>query len=382
MKKFFLIMRRFIHKLDKLLLLAVLACSALGVILIYSIYKNDISSYVFPSTYKTQIIGIVLGLGCAVIITLLDYEKLAKLWFLYMPASVFLVLLTFTSLGLQRSETVDDKAWLNLGFMTIQPSEVLKIAFILSFAYHLFKVEDKINKPLNVLLLCCHALVPIGLVALQGDYGTAIVFAAIFAVMIFVAGISWKYIAAALTAIPVLLILVWNFVLQQTHKDRILTIFNPELDPLGAGWQQAEGKIALGSGQLTGKGLFGGNYKYVVEMHNDFIFSYIGQTLGFVGCMIFCCVAVFMCIKILFDGQASKDTLGKYICTGVFSMLFVHYILNIGMVLGVMPVIGVPLPFVSAGGTAVVSMYIAIGLVLSVYAHSEKQASIFSVYKK
>ena len=377
MKKIIKIVSSFIKKIDKLLLLAILLCSALSMMLLYSIVKNKVSSFVYSSTYKTQIVAIFLGLIIALLLSLFDYEKIAKLWFLYMPASIIMVLLTFTPLGFRR-EGADDKAWLNFGIMTIQPSEILKLAFILSFAYHLYKVGEKINKPLNILLLCFHGAVPVGLIALQGDDGTAIVFAVIFLTMLFIAGISWKYVLGAIIASPLLVLIGWNFVLLPHQKNRIKIVFDPTLDPLGTGYQQHQGKIALGSGQLFGKGLFGGDYTYVSEVQNDFIFSYLGQTLGFVGCIAFCCIVVFICIKILSDGNAAREPLGKYICTGVFAMLFVHYVLNIGMVLGVMPVIGVPLPFVSAGGTAVLSMYTAIGLVLSVYRYSEKTASIFS----
>jgi len=375
--KYLKIFWKFVKKLDKMLLLAVTACSFLGIILIYSIFKNRVSvGYVFPSTYKTQFIAMVLGCSVAIILSLIDYQKLAKLWFLYMPAAVGLVFLTFTGLGKQRAGA-DDKAWLDIGVTTIQPSEFLKLAFILSFAYHLSKVHDKVNQPLNIFLLCVHGCFPIGLIALQGDFGTALVFTAIFLTMLFVGGISWKYVISALLASPILGLIAWNFLLQSNHKKRILIIFNPALDPLGAGNQQRQGKIALGSGQLFGKGLFGSDYSYVSEVQNDFIFSYLGQTLGFVGCVALISVLFIICIRLIRNSFMAKDKLGKYISVGVFSLLFTHTLLNIGMVLGVMPVIGVPLPFVSAGGTAVLSMYIAIGLAMSVYSHSEKKSSIF-----
>lgn len=378
MKKIMSAIWHYFKKMDKLLMLAILSCSALSEVLIYSMYVNKATLYVGPSTYKTQAIATILGLCCALIISIIDYNKFAKLWYLYAPAGVFLVLLTFTPLGKVREGTAaDDRAWLDLGVTTIQPSEFLKIAFIVSFAYHLSKVKEKINKPMNLLLLCLHGAVPIGLIALQGDGGTAIVFGVIFILMFFVAGISWKYILSVVLASPILAILGWNFILTDNQRDRFLITFNPELDPLGLGHQQIQGKIALGSGQLHGKGLFGGEYMYVSEMHNDFIFSYLGQVFGFIGCAALCAVIIFISIKILFNGITAKDNLGKYICIGVFAMYFSHVVLNIGMVLGVMPVIGVPLPLVSAGGSSVLSMYLAMGLVFSVYQHSERNKSIF-----
>lgn len=378
MKKAFKIIGHYFEKLDKLLLTTVLICSGLSVILLYSIYKNDVSASVIPLTYKTQFLATVIGIGFALILSLIDYNKLAKLWYLYAPVGIFLVLLTFTSIGTGRKgEFADDRAWLDLGFTSIQPSEFLKLAFILSFSYHLSKVQDKVNKPFNLLMLCIHGAIPLGLVVLQGDDGTAIIFAVIFFVILFIGGLSWKYILSLIVASPILILIGWSKILSDNQRDRIRIIFNPELDPLGLGHQQIQGKIALGSGQLYGKGLFGGNYMYVSEMHNDFILSYIGQTIGFIGCVTVCVIIGVMCLKLLINAFTAKDILGRFICVGVFAMIFTHVFLNIGMVLGVMPVIGVPLPFISAGGSSVLSMYIAIGLALSVYAHSEKKNALF-----
>lgn len=376
MKTVFRVIAGFFVKVDMVILTLVTACSALSVTLIYSIYKNQASSYVYPSTYKTQLIAMIGGTVIAIIISLIDYRKYIKLWYIYLPAACALVLLTFTPLGLQR-EGADDRAWLNLGFTTLQPSEILKLAFILSFAYHLQKVGNRMNEPKNMLFLAAHAALPIGLIVLQGDDGTAIVFCVIALAMLFVAGISWKYIVAALAASPVIGLILWNFVLQQHQKNRILVTFNPSLDPLGTGNQQRLGKIALGSGQVFGKGLFGGTYSYVPEVHNDFMFSYVGQTLGFVGCVALVVVIAIICIRLVLNGNKASDKQGQLICIGVFTLIFTHAVLNIGMVLGVMPVIGVPLPFISAGGTAMMSMYLAIGLAMSVYTHSEKEYRIF-----
>ncbi len=375
MKIVFNIIRQYFKKLDKPLFLVVFACSCLSVVLLYSIVYNKVISNI-GTPYKTQAISIVIGAFCALFLSAIDYQKLAKLWFLYAPASLLLVLLTFTGLGYQRAGA-DDKAWLNLGFMTLQPSEFLKLAFILSFSYHLSKVSGEINSLKNLALLCLHAAIPAGIIALQGDFGTAMVFLAIFVFMMFSAGLSFKYIIAALIVAPIAAVTAWFFVLQPVHKKRIMVLFNPDLDPLGVGNQQRQGKIALGSGKMLGKGLFGGDYSYVPEVQNDFIFSYVGQTLGFVGCIILVGALGFICIKIIINGRMAKDDLGKNICVGVFGLIFTHCFINIGMVLGVMPVIGVPLPFISAGGTAMLSMYIAIGLVMSVHAHSDKNYAIF-----
>ena len=181
--------------LDKSLILAALLCSGLSVLMLYSIWQNQIISTVGSSYYRTQLISCILGMICLIVLSLVDYRRIVRLWFLYAPVALVLTLLTFTALGHKRSGA-DDQAWLNLGFIQFQPSEVLKITFILTFSCHLVKTEANMNKPLHMLLLCIHGAIPTGLVALQGDYGTAIVFAVVFLCVLFAAKISWKYIVA------------------------------------------------------------------------------------------------------------------------------------------------------------------------------------------
>ena len=213
---------------------------------------------------------------------------------------------------------------------------------------------------------------------LQGDDGTAIVFVTIFIAIVIAAGLSWKYILGAAVISPIAFLLMWNFYLQPVHKNRILSIINPERyansDLL---YQTNHSIIAIGSGQLTGKGLFGGDYSYVPLCHNDFIFSYAGQTLGFIGCVGIVVLLALLCMRILFDGIRSSDELGRFICVGVFAYLITHCVLNIGMTVGVTPVIGIPLPFFSAGGSAILTATVSIGLVLSVRFHHSRYDSIF-----
>lgn len=377
MKRVLQWLSQFTKKLDKPLFIAVTLCASLSVVLIYSIYYNHVVSSVGASYYQTQLAAMLIGTAGCLVLTALDYHKIAKLWFLYMPLALVLVGLTFTSLGVRR-EGADDRAWLNLGFTTIQPSEFLKLAFILSFSYHLSRDEENINKPLHLLLLCVHAGIPTLLIFLQGDYGTAVVFIAIFAVMLFSMGLKLRYILAAFALAGGAGVVLWNFVLKSVHKNRILVLLHPGSDPLNIEYQQDRGLESLGSGQVFGKGLFGAQeYVTVPELHNDFIFAWIGQVFGFVGTVAVVCVLAYICLKVFADSRSAKDTLGKLICLGVFAMFFSHCFMNIGMVLKVMPVVGIPLPFFSAGGTAMLSMYLALGLALSVHAHNEKKYRVF-----
>lgn len=366
----------FFRRLDKTLLILVTICSVISVILLYSLYKNGIGG-LDKSYYITQLISMFLGIGACLVVASIDYHTLSRLWFLYAPIALVLVLLTFTGLGLQRAGA-DDRAWLNLGFMTMQPSEVLKLAFILTFSFHLSKDAENINRPLHLLFILLHGAVPIGLIVLQGDYGTALIFIMMFVVMLFSAGLSFKYIIAAIAVTPPIIYVLWNYVLQSLHKNRILVLIHPGTDPMGLEYQQNLGLASLGAGGLFGKGLFNNkDYVEVPEIHNDFIFAYVGQAFGFIGAIVVIILLTYICLKILSDSRSTMDKQGKLICLGTFAMIFTHCFMNIGMVLKVMPVIGIPLPFFSAGGTALVSMYVAIGLVLSCGTHNTKKYRMF-----
>ena len=366
------------HSIDAGLLFAVTLCAAISTLLIYSITYNKVLETVGSSYWKTQAFSMCAGIVAAIIISFIDYRKLVKLCVVFVPLSLVLVGLSFTYLGYQR-EVEDDQAWLNLGFIQFQPSEVLKLTFILTFAYHLSRDEEDMNKPLHMLLLIIHGMIPIGIIGLQGDYGTAIVFAAIFVFMICSAKISWKYLVAAPFVVAVGVAAMWFFVLSEFHKKRILILFHPGTDPEYIEYQQDLGLAALKSGGVFGKGLFGKPEDYITvpEIHNDFIFTYAGQVFGYVGTLGLIIILAYICLKIFGDSRICRDHLGKFICMGAFGLVLSHCIMNVGMVLKVAPVIGVPLPFLSAGGTALISMYAMIGLVLSTYSHRAGNYNVF-----
>jgi len=372
MKGAFTAIRQFFKGLDKILLLICIAASTISCLTIYSFYKTGI----LPNNkyFKVQIVAIVLGIAVAFIVSLIDYRTMANLWRIYVPIAVILVGLTYI-IGVG-PEGADDKAWLDLGFTTIQPSEILKLAFIFTFALHLSKVGEKMNQLKPFLLLCLHGAVPTLMVALQGDFGSALVFMAIFIFMIFIAGLSLKLIFVGLVGGGITAPIVWFYVLQGYLKERFYVAQRPEdyLKDAAQGFQQYTGRISIGSGQLYGRGLFSGDlYNRVPEVYNDFIFSHIGQTMGFVGTTITLLIIALICVKILSVAKASKDKLGRYICVGVFSIFLFQSIINIGMVLCVLPVIGITLPFISSGGTSVLVSYISIGMVMSVHRANKKE---------
>lgn len=375
--------KTYFGKLDKLLLLMCAGIAGFAVFIQYTLYTNDISEAVSDSQYKTQLIAVIGGIIIAMIIAAINYKFIAKLWYIYGPIALGLTLLLFTSLGLQR-EGADDIGWLDFGIMTIQPSEILKLAFILSFAYHLSKVEDRMNEPIHFILLCIHGAVPTLIIVETGDDGSALVFIFIFICMMIAAGLSWKYMALIAVAIPPGVYVLWNYLMQPHQQKRFQVLWDTQMqqeEALGIYMQQRVGKIALGSGGLTGLGLSGGDYTYVPEIHNDFIFSYIGMTMGLLGCLLVVGLLALLSLKILSNSSGAKDTLGRMICIGVFALIVFHTTINIGMVLGVAPVIGIPLPFFSAGGTSAVCLFVAIGLVLSVSFHNSTKYRMFYTEK-
>ena len=368
------------HNIDIGLLFAVSLCAGISSLLIYSIVKSGISDNegVGDSYWQTQIISAGLGIVTALFISFIDYRKLVKLWWIFVPITLVLVALPFTSLGYQR-EGADDQGWIRIFGVSMQPSEVMKIAFILTFSYHLSRDEEDMNKPLHMLLLLIHGMIPIGIVALQGDYGTAIVFAAILGFMLISSKISWKYLLAAPFAVAGVVAVMWFNFLSSFHKQRILILFHPGTDPENIEYQQDLGLAAIKSGGVFGKGLFAGRkeYIYVPELHNDFIFAHVGQVFGFVGSVGIIIVLAYIVLKIFADSRITRDRLGRFICMGAFGLFFTHCLMNIGMVLKVAPVIGIPLPFLSGGGTAMLSMYAVIGLVISTYSHRAVTYNVF-----
>ncbi|MBQ7937705.1 MAG: FtsW/RodA/SpoVE family cell cycle protein [Oscillospiraceae bacterium] len=375
MKKIRELVKKYFSAVDKWLLFFCLSISTLGILCQYSLVNSNVASTlrITERVALVQVLASLMGIGAAIIISNFDYHFMAKLWKLYVPVSVFLVILTFF-IGMQVDETIDDKAWLRLPFgLTFQPSELLKICFILSFAYHLSRVYGQVNRPLNLLLLCLHGGFPIILIHFQGDDGTALVFAAIFAAMLFAAGLSWKYIIALLPVVAAAVPIVWQYFLTDDQRTRFLAVYFTEYaDPLGTDYQQRLSRISIGLGQLQGEGLFQDSYWYVPKMHNDLIFSFICQALGFVGALIVVALLCGICFRCIYDAKIALDPMGAYICYGVFAMFFFQCIVNIGMCISVLPVIGITLPLLSAGGTSIAITYLGIGLVLSVHVHRRR----------
>lgn len=362
-------------KTDWLLVSLVFILSVFGIVMIYSATRTLKTN----SNVIIQSASFVLGSVLMLVLSRFDYEQLKHMSkYIY----IFAVLILVAVLLFGISGTWGARSWIRFGAIGIQPSEIAKVCFIITFSYHLSKVEESINKIPVIFGLLLHVGLLTGLILLQPDLGSVLVFIFMFAAMLFTAKISWKYIAAALTAGVVSVPLIYKFILSEYQQKRIQVFLNPDLDPLNRGYNVIQSKIAVGSGQFWGKGYLRGTqnqFGFLPTKYTDFIFSVISEELGFIGA-IFVTVMLFAVILRCFQTARKADnTFGRYICVGTASMLLFHTFENIGMCIGLMPVTGIPLPFISYGGTAMLTNLIAIGLVLSV-SRNNKPRSVFDVY--
>ena len=398
--------QRYWKRTDKTYLLLCILSSSFAVLALSSWAAKQGSGFALDDV-TGQIVGIgdyrravvqagaaAIGLCVAVLLSNIDYRSLVKVWPVHVAVTWGMVLPTLfirnvtvgpLTIGYNAGDT-DNYSWYKLGGFTLQPTELAKISFILTFAMHLNNVRGKINEPKELGKLLLHMLVPILIIHIQGDDGTAIIYGIIACCMMFSAGLSWKYIIGAISAAAVAVAVAFGFFSDKIGKGyqwyRILAVIDPENK---TGWapseavrkniiyQQQRGEIALGSGGIFGNGIFSGSYYSVPNAHNDFVLSWIGNSTGFVGCCVVLGILFALVCKTFATGARSEDMLGSFICAGIGGALMAQIAVNVGMNLRVLPVIGVTLPFYSAGGSSVLMLYICVGLVLSVYMHNTKK---------
>ncbi len=361
---------------DWILFVTVIILSVFGIVAIYTATRNTGSN----SSVIVQSVAFAGGAALLILTCFFDYEQfqnLVKPIFIFSIATLVIVLIIGTG-----DTEWGAKSWIRFGAIGVQPAEFAKVCFILTFSYHLSKVQESINKPLVILGLLLHLCVPLALILLQPDMGSAMVFVFMFICLMFVAKLSYKYIipigAAGIASLP----LIYMYVLSDIQRKRIQVFFNPELEPRDGGYHVIQSKIAIGSGGIWGKGFLHGTQTqlgFLPTPSTDFIFGVISEEFGFIGAMLVVLalfLVIYRCIK---TAQKADNIFGRYICTGVAAMLLFHTFENVGMCMGLMPVTGIPLPFISYGGTSLVTNLISIGLVMSVAYHN-KPRSVFDVY--
>lgn len=359
----------FIRGTDKLLLLICLLASAFGVLVVYSATLHDMSPDAFmPREAFTMIVAICLGLFMAMVISFVDCDIICKLWPIWTALSIALMFIVMSPLGVAPPSRPDSQVWIDLKFFYFQPSELVKVFFIITFSTHLNAVKHTINKIGTLALLGVHAAVPILLVMKSGDDGSALVFICIAVGMLFVAGIDWKYLVAGLIAIIAAVPLFW-VKLSEFQKARFIVIFDPERYPDTA-YQQNRGLAAIGQGGFFGAGLFHGPYTQagsVPVSESDMIFTVIAEEFGLLGGTIALGLIFGVIYRIISSGKKAVSGPALLMSYGLASMIASQTFINIAMCLRIGPVIGITLPFFSAGGSASLCLYIGLGLAFSLY---------------
>ena len=362
-------LKKFFVNSDKLLWLFTIAATVYSCMLIKSMQRSSDYNYL-----NSQLLAIVFGAVLVILLSVIDYERILSLWWLWAGLSLALLMTVFF-FGINVTGT-DDTAWVRLpGGISFQPSEVVKILYIISLTRHmqLLREREKLHSLPGVLSLLIHTAIPVVLIHMQGDDGTVLVFLFVFLIMAFIGGIQLRYFLImfllAAAGIPIL----WNYFLNDEHKSRMSALFDFNGNALSNyGWQQYQGKVSVASGGLSGTGLGSGARVasgIVPEQENDFILTVAGEELGFIGCVLLLGILLLIIVKVLMNAFSARDYGGKMLCVGVFAMIAVQTVVNVGMVLGLLPVIGITLPFFSSGGSSMLAILIGVGLVQSVHYH-------------
>jgi rod shape determining protein RodA len=346
---------------DLKLLLAALVLAVIGLIFIHSATFGSR----YTSAYNRQLIWLAFSLLAMVLVMLPDYHLLSEY------ANVLYLLMLGILIGvLIFGKTVHGStSWFNLAGFTAQPSEIAKIATIMALSRYFSSAGSSSSLSLSELgfgLLL--AAIPMVLILLQGDLGTTVTLVPVFVAIAFVCGLKRKVVIASLLIGILVLPLLWGF-LKDYQKERIINFVNPEKVPLTVGYQSLQSKIAIGSGKLFGKGIRQGSQSqlgFIPYRHTDFIFAVICEEAGFAGALVVMLLYSLLFFRILEGATSARDRLGILLCVGVLSLLFFHVAMNIGMVVGLLPIAGLPLPLLSYGGSSLLSTFLALGLVLNV----------------
>lgn len=358
---------------DFVTLLLAVAASCYGLSLVYSASYSKLSEgRIISGDVRSMLVSVVGGLIIAIVVSNIDYEIISKLWPIIAAGCVGLMIFTFL-FGVAPPSRPDSRCWINLKIFYFQPSELLKVGFIISFSYHLDMVRDKINKLKTIIPLVVHGAIPVGLVLITGDAGSALIFLVMFIGMLFFARVNIGYFVAGICAIVVGFVVAWKVgIIDGIQRQRIVALFYPG-EYQDVMYQQTNGKIAMGSGGLWGQGFLHGDMTQsgaVPVNESDMVLTVAGEELGFIGAAGAVLLLFFLVLRVLKTGMSARDNVGYLMCTGISVMLFAQVVVNIGMELSLLPCIGITLPLFSAGGSSSLCIYLALGVAFSVYRYS------------
>lgn len=361
--------RRILKNIEWGILICVVLLIAIGLVALFSATQES-----SQDELKRQIIWLVISIPIMILVICIDYEVIAKISPIFYGIILILLLLVLFTTSVNGA-----KSWFNLGLFSFQPSEFAKIFVILMFSYVITKIQkngkDEISRPTRLLLILLIVAVPILLIIKQPDYGTAVAFLVATIFMLFTAGIKKRYIICTILLIAIAVPLLYFFVLPEHAKTRIDVFLNPNLDPRGAGYNIIQSKLAVGAGELFGMGLLKGNQTqlgFLYPKTTDFIFSVIGEEMGFVATAGIVILYVILITKAIYVAKTAKDDLGSYIAMGIAGIFLFHMLENIGMTIGLLPITGVPLPFVSYGGSSLLTNLILVALLLNISGRRQK----------
>jgi rod shape determining protein RodA len=355
--------RRIFQNFDWTLFALVMGICAIGIINIYSTGFSLADNQ--SPLYIKQLQWIALGLVVMVIAFLIDYRTINEGAYIIYALSI----MSLIAVALFGHTANGAKRWISLGFFLYQPSELMKVTIIIALARYFD--DHKSNEPYllrELFIPILMVMVPSVLILKQPDLGTALMIVIVAASIVLFIGMNWKSIVIAVVSILALMPVAWFF-LKDYQKDRLMTFLSPESDPLGAGYHIIQSMIAVGSGGFLGKGFLKGSQtqlKFLPEQQTDFVFSVFAEEWGFIGGLVLMLMIVSLIIWGLKIALHSKDLLGTILAFGITALIAWEAVINMGMVLGMMPVVGIPLPFMSYGGSSIVTLLGAIGLLMNV----------------
>lgn len=349
--------------IDWQLLLIMYALLGFGTIVLYSASGED------QAYLNRQLL--YAGLGSIAMLLVAQIPPIVMqrwAWLVYLGGLIALVAVLVVGAGAKGAQR-----WIDLGLLRFQPSEIIKLALPLILSSYLCE-RSMPPRLKDVLLALVVAGIPLVLILLQPDLGTGLLVAASGLVVLFLAGLRWRYILSSMALLPICILGAWMFVLHDYQKQRVLTMFNPEADKLGAGWNIIQSTTAIGSGGWSGKGWMLGTQShldFLPESHTDFIIAVLAEEFGFRGVLVLLAGYILLFIRGLWISFTAKNSFSRLVAGAITFMVFVYVFVNMGMVSGVLPVVGVPLPLFSYGGTSLISMCMAFGILMAIATEDE-----------
>jgi rod shape determining protein RodA len=352
--------RRVLLSFDWLLFLAILVLSCAGVAAIWSTTDGtSLNSY-----FGKQVVYLCCGLAVFAVLLFFDYHFFSDfITFIYLAGLAVLGLVLIIGRSIH-----SNKSWIDIGFFSFQPSELMKILVIIALAKYYSELDSEYLGFREYLTGGLIVFVPAFLVVFQGDLGTAVTFFPVYAVLTCLAGIRRKHFVFMLIVVAVALPLSW-FLLRGYQQGRIENVFNPASDPHRMGYQTIQSEIAIGSGKFLGKGFkqgSQGHLGFLPARHTDFVFAVLSEEKGFAGSITILGLFFLVSARLFRTAREAKDKIGSLLVVGVLALLLFHVLINVGMVVGLLPIAGIPLPFVSAGGSSLISFYMAMSLCMNV----------------